>query len=93
MKRVLLRSTAFVRASRRMVKRHPEIAQMLETTLEAMAEDVFQPTLKTHKLKAELAGSFAASAGYDVRIVFKLVQHDGTEAVLLQTIGTHDEVY
>jgi len=48
--------------------------------------------LKTHKLKGELAGSWACSAGYDLRIVFEFVQHEGNEAILLQTIGTHDEV-
>jgi len=58
-----------------------------------LAEDAFDPHLKTHKLKSELAGSFACSAGYDLRIVFKFVQHEGAEAILLQTIGTHDEVY
>jgi hypothetical protein len=26
-------------------------------------------------------------------IVFQLVQHDGTEAILLLSVGTHDEVY
>ena len=31
--------------------------------------------------------------GYDLRIMFKFVQHGGQEAILLQTIGTHGEVY
>jgi mRNA interferase YafQ len=33
------------------------------------------------------------SIGYDLRIVFEFVQHEGAEAVLLLTVGTHDEVY
>jgi len=28
-----------------------------------------------------------------LRIVFKYVRHEGTEAILLETVGTHDEVY
>ncbi len=49
--------------------------------------------MKTHKLKGDLAGSWACSAGDDLRIVFEFVQHEGGEAILLQTVGTRDEVY
>jgi mRNA-degrading endonuclease YafQ of YafQ-DinJ toxin-antitoxin module len=76
-----------------LAKKHPEAAPTLQAALEALAEDAFHPSLKTHKLKGELAGSLACSAGYDLRIVFRLVQHEGAEAILVQTVGTHDEVY
>lgn len=93
MRRLLLRSAAFVRAARRLVKKNPEMGPILHATLESLAEDAFDPALKTHKLKGELAGSWACSAGYDLRIVFEFVQDQGAEAILLQTVGTHDEVY
>ena len=92
MKRHILRSTAFVRDARRIVKRHPEMAESIWATMAELAEEAFQPSLKTHKLKGELAGSWACSAGYDLRIVFEFVQHGGAEAIQLQMIGTHDEV-
>ena len=75
------------------MKKHPEVGPTLEATFAALMEDAFQAVLKTHKLKGELAGSWACSAGYDLRLVFEFVQHEGTEAILLQNIGTHDEVY
>lgn len=93
MRRILLQSAAFIRAARRLMKKHPEGATTLQAALESLAEDAFLPALKTHKLKGELAGSWASSAGYDLRIIFEFVQHEGAEAILLQTIGTHDEVY
>jgi addiction module RelE/StbE family toxin len=93
MRRVLLQSASFVRAARRLLKKNPQAAPHLQAALESLAEDALQPALKTHKLKGELAGSWACSAGYDLRIVFEFVQHQGAEAVLLQTVGTHDEVY
>jgi mRNA-degrading endonuclease YafQ of YafQ-DinJ toxin-antitoxin module len=93
MRRLLLHSATFLRAARRVVKRNPEAAALLQTALESLAEDAFHPALKTHKLKGELAGSWACSAGYDLRIVFEFVRHEGAEAILLQTVGTHDEVY
>jgi len=93
MRRLLLQSAAFVRAARRLVKKHPEAGPILEAALASLMEDAFQAALKTHKLKGELVGSWACSAGYDLRIVFEFVQHESAEAILLQTAGTHDEVY
>jgi addiction module RelE/StbE family toxin len=93
MRRRLLQSTAFVRAARRLVKKSPEAGPHLVVALRSLAEDAFHPSLKTHKLKGELAGSWACSIGHDLRIVFDFVQHEGAEAILLQTVGTHDEVY
>lgn len=75
------------------MKKHPEVSPDLEATLTALIEDAFQAWLKTHKLKGELAGSWARSAGYDLRLIFEFVQHEGAEAILLQNLGTHDEVY
>lgn len=93
MRRILLQAAPFVRAARRLVKKHPEAAPILQAAFEALANDAFQPALRTHKLKGEFAGSWACSLGYDLRIVFEFVKHEGAEAILLQTVGTHDEVY
>jgi mRNA-degrading endonuclease YafQ of YafQ-DinJ toxin-antitoxin module len=91
--RVLLRSPAFARSIRRYVKRHPDQADTIRLALEQLADDAYHPSLRTHKLKGDLAGSWACSAGYDLRIVFDFVSHEGAEAILLLTIGSHDEVY
>ncbi len=93
MRRVLLHSPAFVKAARRLMKKHPDAGPTLEGTFAALIEDAFQAALKTHKLKGELAGSWACSAGYDLRLVFEFVPHEAAEAILLQNVGTHDEVY
>jgi mRNA-degrading endonuclease YafQ of YafQ-DinJ toxin-antitoxin module len=55
----------------------------------------FAPQLETHKLKGKLSGSWACSAGYDLRIVFDFVkaEKDKDDDILLFAIGTHDEVY
>ena len=93
MNRELLRSGAFIRAARRYLKKHPHTVDELEGTLLLLSEDAFDPRLKTHKLTGSLDGVWACSAGYDLRILFELVQHEGAEAILLLTMGTHDEVY
>jgi mRNA-degrading endonuclease YafQ of YafQ-DinJ toxin-antitoxin module len=93
MKRLLLRSNAFIRAARRIARKNPKLSKDIRTALELLAEDAFHPLLKTHKLRGKLEGSWACSAGYDLRIVFEFAQYNGLEAILLETIGTHQEVY
>lgn len=93
MKRRLLLTPAFERAARHTIKKQPQSAGALQATLDLLVEDAFHPLLKTHKLKGKLAGSWACSAGFDLRILFSFVQFEGTEAVLLETMGTHEEVY
>ena len=93
MSRVLLRSNAFIRAAKRLVKKDSKAADQLRMALALIEEDVFDPSLKTHKLKGDFEGSWACSVGYDLRIVFEIVHFEGQEAILLLTAGTHDEVY
>jgi mRNA interferase YafQ len=58
-----------------------------------LEEDAFHASLRTHKLKGEFENAWASSAGYDLRIVFELVDQEGAEAILLLSVGTHEEVY
>ena len=90
---VLLRSSAFVRSAKKLIKKQLQNAQNLQNTLELLSQDPFHPRLRTHKLKGELQDSWACSAGYDLRIIFAFVEYDKKQAILLESIGTHDEVY
>ena len=76
-----------------MVKRNLRIAEDIEACLELLSEDAFDSRLKTHKLKGALEGSWACTVGYDLRIVFSFVKHQQSEAILLEAVGTHEEVY
>src|SRR5205085_1056364 len=58
-----------------------------------LSEDAFHPSLRTHKLKGGQSSSWSCSAGYDLRILFEFESLDGTEAILVLAVGTHDEVY
>jgi len=92
-RRALLQSTAYARELRAWLKSHPKSAQDLELTLEQLSADAFQPSLRTHKLLGPRSQCWACSAGYDLRIIFEFVQHEGVEAILLLAVGTHDQVY
>ncbi|MFA6111367.1 MAG: hypothetical protein WDA75_21630 [Candidatus Latescibacterota bacterium] len=46
---------------------------MVEAALAQLAADAFHPSLRTHRLKGKLTGSWACSAGFDLRIVFSFI--------------------
>ncbi|HKI00669.1 MAG TPA: type II toxin-antitoxin system YafQ family toxin [Thermoanaerobaculia bacterium] len=93
--RELLWSNTFRRALRRMLKRQPHVRGDIEATLRLLQVDPFAAQLATHKLKGRLAGTWACSAGYDLRILFEFVRNleREEEDLYLIEIGTHDEVY
>lgn len=93
MKRALLRTNTFIRSAKKMLRKKPALATDVQEALGLLENNAFHPYLRTHKLTGNLQGSLACSAGYDLRIVFSFLKHNGKEAILLETIGTHEEVY
>ena len=93
--RRLVWSSTFRRALRRTLRRQPHLREEIESTLRALEDDPFIPRLATHKLKGRLAGTWACSAAYDLRILFEFVPgREGEEDdVFLIEIGSHEEVY
>jgi mRNA-degrading endonuclease YafQ of YafQ-DinJ toxin-antitoxin module len=67
---VLLQSTAFIRAAQKYISKNPTSRNDIEAALRLMAADLSDKKLKTHKLKGQLASSWACSAGHDCRIIF-----------------------
>ena len=93
--RALIWGNTFVRALQRTLRKYPALKNDIEETLRLLQENPFAPQLSTHKLKGKLAGSWACSVGYDIRIVFDFVKSASQpeDDILLLEIGTHDEVY
>ncbi len=78
---------------KRLGKKDHQAFAALRTTLVILQEDAFDTRLGSHKLKGDLAGLWACSAGYDLRIVFEIGKRNNEEIILLVSVGTHDEVY
>ncbi len=93
--RELVWGPSFKHAFKRAVKKSPKLRDSIHRTLRLLAADPFAPSLATHKLKGKLEGSWACSAGYDLRIILEFVkEHDeAPDSIFLIEIGTHDEVY
>jgi mRNA interferase YafQ len=54
---VLLRSSAFVRNAKKIIKKQLELAANIQATLELLGSDPYDPSLRTHKLKGRVIAS------------------------------------
>lgn len=92
--RRLVWSTTFLRAYKSAIRRQPHLTADIEAVLRILVEDPFEPRLSTHKLKGQLAGTWACTVTYDMRLIFEFVKSPGKEDdIFLIEIGTHEEVY
>jgi addiction module RelE/StbE family toxin len=90
----LVWSAGFVRKFKRLTKKNPQLRSQIEKALQLLAEDPFDSSLHTHKLKSDLDGVWSCSIDYDNRILFEFVENpDSEEEILLLTLGSHDDVY
>lgn len=88
-------SSSFRRAFKRRARKDPHLQQRVLEAIEWLAEDAFDPLLKTHKLRGQLQGLWACWVEYDCRIVFAFEPdpESDEDMIVLIDIGTHDEVY
>lgn len=83
-------SKSFERAYKKLVKRNPEKAIVILEKILLFQANPHHPSLTSHKLTGSLSHLHAFKVEYDLRIIFSW--YSNTE-VLLEDIGTHDEVY
>ena len=88
-------SSKFKRAFRKFVHRNKQLQTRIEKTITQLSDDIFNPSLGTHKLEGKLAGLLSCSCGYDCPIVFAIeTDEESNETIIvLLDIGTHDRVY
>jgi mRNA-degrading endonuclease YafQ of YafQ-DinJ toxin-antitoxin module len=88
-------SSKFKRAFRKFTRRNTQLQNRIEIVIAKLADDVFEPTLGTHKLEGKLADLLSCSCGYDCRVVFAVEtdKNTGETVIVLLDVGTHDEVY
>ena len=93
--RKLVLTAKFKRSLKKFVQRNVSLQRQVERTLLQMTEDVFAPSLMSHRLKGEYDGLRACSCGYDCRIIFSIEKNEQTneEEIVLLNVGSHDEVY
>ncbi len=79
-------SSTFFKALRKLPKAQ---LKFLEIKEKIFLNDPFDPRLKTHRLKGEMADFYSFSVSYHWRIVFHF---EKDQTIVFDTIGTH-EIY
>ena len=80
----------FIKSAKKYIKNYPENTSLFKERIKMLEENVFDRSLRTHKLKGQLKGFYSASINYSHRIVFQLEEDD---KVILTNIGSHEETY
>jgi len=86
---------SFRRAFKRRTRKNPALRDRIFQVLELLAENPFDPVLRSHKLSGQLQGLWACWVEYDCRVIFALEPDPltGEELIVLIDLGSHDEVY
>ena len=87
----LVWTDTFARTARKFLRRHPDLAGLLEDILKQLEQDPHASRLRLHPLKGRHKDKHAVSLTYAYRIVLIIVltRHE----ITLLDIGSHDEVY
>jgi mRNA-degrading endonuclease YafQ of YafQ-DinJ toxin-antitoxin module len=87
----LVWTETFLRTARKFIRKHPELAAVLQDCLRQLEEDPHHPRLKLHRLKGRHRDKHAVRLTYSHRLV--LILNIREHEIILMDIGTHDEVY
>lgn len=91
MKYEIIFTESYTHRAVRFLRKHPELRNQYQKTLELLELNPYHPSLRLHKLKGSLSGLHAVSVNISYRITLEfLVQ--GKE-ILPVNIGKHDDVY
>jgi addiction module RelE/StbE family toxin len=93
--RTIAIASSFKRAYKILLRKRPDLKPKVIEILRLLCTTPFTPSLQTHKLKGDLAGSWSCTVEYDCRIVFNFIEGEKGEDdnILLIDIGSHYDVY
>ncbi len=83
-------SNSFKRAYKKRIKGNILLENLFKEKLNRFIENPYDKSLRTHKLSGKLSEIWSFSVTYKVRVTFIFVDDN---KVLLESIGSHNEVY
>ena len=91
----LVWNNTFKRSFRKLIRKNPDLKNIITNVLIVLSNDPFTPSLKSHKLKGNLSNYWSCSVTYDCRIIFTFSKDKESkeDLIILIDIGSHDEVY
>lgn len=87
----IIYTETYIKKARKFIKKHPDLINQYEKTLQLLEIDPFHPSLKLHKLKGRLSDLYSVSINITYRISLEFIINNNK--IIPVDIGTHDEVY
>lgn len=87
----LVFTESYTRRAIRFIRKHPEVRQQYEKTLQLLELNPFHPSLRLHRLKGRLSDLHSVSINLSYRITLEFLIEGRT--LIPVAIGSHDEVY
>ena len=87
----LVFTESYLKRAKKFAKRHPELRNLYQKTLQLLEHNPFHPSLRLHPLTGNLNGLHSISINLSYRITIDLLIDD--ETIIFINIGSHDEIY
>jgi mRNA-degrading endonuclease YafQ of YafQ-DinJ toxin-antitoxin module len=87
----LVYTNSYMRRAKKFLRRHPQILEQYEKTLQLLELNPRHPSLRLHSLEGMLSGLSSVSINMSYRIVLEFLIQD--RDIILIDIGNHDQVY
>ena len=84
---IIIVSSRFTRQLKKLLRKNPELENVVKGKIEQISKNPRHPTLRLHKLSGQ--ENWSISISNDLRII---IHWDGDEMYLLG-LGSHDQVY
>lgn len=87
----LIYPESYVRKAKKFLRKHPEVRNQYQKTLELLEVNPHHPSLRLHDLQGRLSGLSCVPINMSYRIVLEMVIRDND--IILVDVGNHDQVY
>lgn len=82
---------SYVKRAKKFLKKHPELRNQYQKTLELLELNPRHPSLRLHGLQGRLDGLSSVSINISYRIVLEILITESD--IILVDVGHHDQVY
>lgn len=87
----LIYTESYLKKAKKFLRKHPEMRNQYQKTLELLEVNPNHPSLRLHGLQGRLSGLSSVSINMSYRIVLEMVIRDND--IILVDVGNHDQVY
>lgn len=87
----LIYPESYIRKAKKFLKKHPQVKNQYQKTLELLELNPNHPSLRLHSLQGRLSSLSSVSINISYRIVLQILIKD--KDIILVDVGNHDQVY